>query len=182
MAKKKNEPAKEPYLTGKQKLFAIHYVNTLNATEAARLAGYKGTEGGLAVVGSKNIRNAKIRAKIDELMESMTITKDEVLRRLTEQATADLGEFLILYPDGTFGFNLKRIKQAGHLVKKIKMVPGGRVEVEFHDPQAALLALGRHYKLFTDKIDIAGALELAAKGYVGVSPDDWPGHEDDEAS
>lgn len=50
-------------LTSKQKKFVASY--TGNATEAARLAGYSGTDATLAQVGSENLRKPEIAAAID---------------------------------------------------------------------------------------------------------------------
>ena len=48
-------------LTAKQKLFAEAYVACLNATEAARRAGYKGSDNTLAVTGHDNLRKPKFQ-------------------------------------------------------------------------------------------------------------------------
>lgn len=57
----------------------------------------------------------------------------------------------ILKPD------LKAIQDAGlmHLVKKVDWKDGEQV-IEFQDPQAALNLLGRHFKLFTEKVEHTG--------------------------
>jgi hypothetical protein len=49
------------------------------------------------------------------------------------------------------------------------------VELELYDAQAALVHIGRHHKLFTDKSELTGkdGAPLVVKGYIGFSPDDW---------
>ena len=70
-------------LTEKQKRFIDYYIETGNATEAARKAGYKGKN--LDVIGSQNL--VKLRKFIDEKLkqkESERIaSQDEVLEFLT---------------------------------------------------------------------------------------------------
>jgi len=55
-------------LTLKQEKFVEAYMGKAagNATEAARLAGYKGNEATLAVTGFENLRKPNVKAAIDE--------------------------------------------------------------------------------------------------------------------
>lgn len=66
-----------------------------------------------------------------------------------------------------------------HLIKGVKHTPKG-INIEFYDAQAALVHVGRHHKLFTDKSEVTGkdGGPIAVKGYALVSPDDW----DDDGS
>jgi len=67
MGKIKEKPLGEP-LSLKQKLWVDAYVETGNATAAARTAKYKGTNGSLGVIGCENLKRLKafIRKKLDE--------------------------------------------------------------------------------------------------------------------
>ena len=60
-------------LTGKQRLFVEAYVGQArgNATEAARTAGYAGSEGTLAQVGYENLRKPEIRDAVDSLTRTI---------------------------------------------------------------------------------------------------------------
>jgi hypothetical protein len=60
-------------LTLKQSMFAQAYVGQAlgNATQAAALAGYKGTPGYLSVIGHKLVINGKVRAEIARLQEEI---------------------------------------------------------------------------------------------------------------
>jgi len=60
-------------LSGKQRKFCEAYVGEArgNATEAARLAGYKGTTKALTVVGSRNLGKPSIVQHITELAEKL---------------------------------------------------------------------------------------------------------------
>ena len=156
----------KPKLTDKQRLFVEFYMGQArwNATEAARLAGYSDPE----VSGWENKQKPAIQKAISRRIETVAMGADEVLLRLAEPARASFKPFLVegstgeLWPDLT-----TEAAQANlHLLKKIKPKKrvGGpvedqwvetEVELELHDAQAALVHLGRHHKLFTDKQELA---------------------------
>ncbi|WP_027480542.1 terminase small subunit [Deinococcus pimensis] len=70
---------------------------------------------------------------------------------------------------------VKYLKQLG-LIKKIKKSKDGTVEFELHDTVRALELVGKHHKLFTDKVDLGGdggslRVEIVRR-VVGPSEDD----------
>ena len=83
----------ERKLTLKQQRFADAYVYQCpgNASEAARIAGYKGSAGTLAVVGHENINKpnvAKLIASLERLMKEETRDeRAEALKKLWAIAT-----------------------------------------------------------------------------------------------
>ena len=156
-------------LTGKQRAFVDAYITCgFNATEAARRAGYSGDDNALAARGAENVRNSKVRAEIDLVLAERLMSRDEVLARLAEHAGVTLDDFV----DGYGDIDLDRARERGklHLVKKYTRTESvskfgnteTRSQIELHDPQAALVQLGRYYKLFTDKIEYALPPELTA--------------------
>ena len=52
-------------LTDKQKAFVNHYLICLNATEAAKRAGYKGSYDTLRSIGSENLTKPNIREVLE---------------------------------------------------------------------------------------------------------------------
>lgn len=85
---KPRKPRKRP-LTGKQAAFVHWYCSALvnmNATEAARRAGYKGNDHQLGVVGAENLAKPGIRETIDKRLEKALsgadVTVEAVLRRV----------------------------------------------------------------------------------------------------
>lgn len=74
-------------LTPKQKAFADYYIETGNATEAARKAGYKGSSNTLGVTGSENLRkpivSAYIKSRMAEIDAGRIATADEVMKFYT---------------------------------------------------------------------------------------------------
>lgn len=77
-------------LTDKQRRFVLRYVTCLNATRAARDAGYKDPE----QAGYENKRKQEVREAIDALLAEQSMPKSEVLARLTAHAQGDMGDFL----------------------------------------------------------------------------------------
>jgi len=138
-------------LTDKQKVFVEAYLETLNATESARRAKYRGNGQTLRAVGHENLTKPHIREEIDRRLKEMVMSADEVLLRLGEQAKAEYANYMT--PQG--GLDLSRLINAGkgHLIKKIKKTLAG-IEVEFYDAQAALVHLGKYHALFTDRLKV----------------------------
>lgn len=145
-------------LTGKQKAFIEAYVMCLNASEAARLAGYAGNDATLGAVGYENLRKPQIKTEIDKLLNERTISADQVRSRLSEHSTADINDFISIneftkQPQIDF----QKAKDLGklHLLKKVKFGKNGFVEsIELHDSQSALVQMGRIYGMFKDRVII----------------------------
>jgi phage terminase small subunit len=75
-------------LTAKQQAFVDNYIITLNATEAAKRAGYNCKDDmNYGMVGNENLKKPKIRAAIDKRMASkqdkLIADQDEILRFYT---------------------------------------------------------------------------------------------------
>jgi phage terminase small subunit len=161
-------------MTGKQRAFIDNYILTLNATEAARLAGYKGDNNTLAVVGYENLRNPKIAAQIDSRMAKLTISANETLARVTQQATGSLADFLIIDSSGNASIDFAKAQSAGKLglVKKYsetevsrttkdgEVISTKRVNIELYPADAALDKLMRYHSLYNDKIVLTWQEEI----------------------
>jgi hypothetical protein len=84
----------------------------------------------------------------------------EVLFRLGQQARAEQSQFFTSDRRGGIMVDTDAMLEAGlgHLIKAVtRDARTGRVtKVEFHDAQAALVHLGKHHKLFTEKSEITG--------------------------
>lgn len=80
-------------LTTKQRLFVEAYLASPNATEAARKAGYKGTDNALGVIGHKMLTNAKISAFVEKRVQSFGMTANDVLSELAAIARGDYQDF-----------------------------------------------------------------------------------------
>lgn len=78
-------------LTTKRQAFVEHYLACWNASEAARRASYAhpGTE------GHRLLQNVEIQEHIKERLTEVTMSADEVLKRLAEIArNLDSGDYL----------------------------------------------------------------------------------------
>lgn len=167
-------------MTGKQRKFFEAYITDpdSNATRAARIAGYANPE----KAGPRAAKSAKIVAAIEEVLHQQTMSRNEVLARLSSQAAAEYSEFI-----GTDGrIDLIGMKAAGkmHLIKSTRIIPAkhtkegfqftdDEIEVTFTDSQTALIWMGKHYAAFTDRTieenpaqdEIARALAEISKSY-----------------
>lgn len=141
-------------LTSKQQVWIEEYFSTWNATEAARRAGYAHPN----VEGPANLVKPSIAIAIRARIAEKTMTADEALVRLAEQARAEYSAYIM--SDGSV--DLEAMKRDGkmHLVKKVKPTKFG-LEVEFYDAQTALVNIGRHHKLFTDGLDLGGEVKFS---------------------
>jgi phage terminase small subunit len=155
-----------------QRRFLVEYLSAEkpNATAAAERVGYKTPN----KQGPRLLQNPKIRAAIDEYFHAYEMSAREVIARLSDQARGSLGDFLDIGSDYEPTLNLGKARREGklHLLKKFKQKKVTYVnkddeetvtewiEVELHDPQAALVHVGRYHGLFTDKTDITSGGEV----------------------
>lgn len=153
-------------LTDKQRAFVEEYLQSFNATQAAIAAGYSGKTA--HATGWENLRKPEIAEAVQKRLQEKAMSADEVLMRLAEHARGDMGAWLT--DDGEIDISEMKKANATRLLRKVKRTyrsgeteSGGtweetRVEVEIHDAQAALVHLGRHHKIFTDKVEHSGEL------------------------
>lgn len=140
-------------LTDKQRAFVYAYIQCLNATESARLAGYKGDDNTLAVVGWENLRKPNIRAEIDAVLSKQVMSVHEVLRRQTEIASLDVTDFFD-FTGNLPMFKPEKAKERGvlHLIKSFK-ISDKEFKVEFYDAQRAQETLAKYHDL-TNKVRV----------------------------
>lgn len=137
-------------LTPKQQAFCEHYIASLNASDAARKAGYRKP----AVQGYENLRKPHIQNYIEKVLKTHSTRRiasaEEVLEYLTSVARGEETE------------------------QALTVVGGNAVlidrEVATRDRLKAAELLGRRHTLFTDKaiveakVDPTGLLdEIAAQ-------------------
>lgn len=157
-------------LSKKRRVFVEEYLKDFNGTQAAIRAGY--SENGARSTASRLLTIDNISEAVEAGIEERAMSANEVLQRLASMARGDMGDFLDVNSMGIFNLDLAKAKELGllHLVKKVKdrsvmtMKMGAdgvevetethNFEVELHDAQAALVHLGRHHKLFTDRSEV----------------------------
>lgn len=149
-------------LTPKQQAFIEHYLICWNASEAARRAGYASKSANRE--GTRLLSNDVISTRVQERLNELKATADEVLVTLTQHKRGSLEDFI--NDDGSVNF--ARAREAGqmHLLKRYKVTKRTTedfsettVEIELHDAQTAAIWLGKTHKLFIDRVDATSAGE-----------------------
>jgi hypothetical protein len=140
-----------PKLTDKQKAFISWYCKVLNATEAARRAGYAGNDDTLRVVGSENLANPNIRAEIDRRLKASIPSAHEVLSRIGQTAFLDVTPYL--REDNTLDVQALSDAGLGHVVVGVKPGRNG-TEFTLAHPQAARKMLARYHRLLDRHVEL----------------------------
>jgi hypothetical protein len=142
-------------LTAKGRLFVEYFLGEANgnAKEAARLAGYKRSHNSAYQL----MRNPAVRALIDQQVEAVALAADKVLSLLAEQANGTMADFVSFDEAGKGYIDLKRACESGkmHLIRRHSCNRDGRIEIELYNAQEALIQLGRYFKLFTHRVEMA---------------------------
>lgn len=150
-------------LSPKQLAFVEHYLTTWNGAEAARLAGY--SEKAAKEQASRMLTNVNMQEAIAARLAELTMSADEVLTRLTEHARGSIAPFMRRTPTGDLrGFDMSD-DQKLHLIHKVSLttrtmkddVTEEKITLELYDAQTALALLGKHHKLFTEKVEHTGS-------------------------
>lgn len=147
--------------TAKQQLFIQHYAQTLNATEAAKRAGY--SENSARCTGWENLQKPDIKKAIQEEIENQLaeydLNKDGVIRELGLLAMSDMADFAEW---GAEGYSIKDSKQLGRAktraVQAVKFktikAPDGTVtyehDISLHNKVQALDKLGRAFGAYEE--------------------------------
>lgn len=155
-------------------IFAREYVIDLNASRAARAAGY--APDSAEVTGSQLLSNPKVRVKIDTLLaqraSKLEVKAEQVVDGLRKLAFFDYRKFF--NPDGSLipineldeeagsaieGFEVEEAYQ--HFGKGQAKPVGTIKKYKIASRGQNLERLGRHLKLFTDKVEVSGLEGLA---------------------
>lgn len=146
-------------LTPRQRLFVKEYLVDLNATQAAKRAGYSlktADKQGFQLLEKARIQEA-IQAEMKEREKRTEITADRVLQELARIGFSDIGDFVDYGPAGV------TIKESSEVdtkalaeVSEKRSDKGSTVTFKLHDKVSALEKLGRHLGLFKDKVELTG--------------------------
>ncbi|MDO5397049.1 MAG: terminase small subunit [bacterium] len=133
-------------MTEKQKIFADEYLIDCNATRAYKAAYPNVKRDAVAAAnGNRLLRNAKIKAYIDEQLEKLhnarTANAAEVMEYLTSVMRGQSeAEIVVIEGEGDGISSARRMNKAPDEREKLK----------------AAELLGKRYGLFTDKVNLTG--------------------------
>lgn len=119
-------------LTEKQKKFCDYYLETYNATESAKRAGY--SEKTAYSIGNENLKKVEIRKYIDKAIEKQDkeriASKDEVLEFFTKVMRGEIDDISVVFGEEH------------------------KVSPSIKERSRAAENLGKRYGLFTDRVSI----------------------------
>lgn len=177
-------------LNERQKMFAKEYIIDLNATQAAVRAGY--SEKTARSQGQRLLTNVDIQERIQKEMSKRSkrteITADNVLNELAHIAFDDIKEYLSFRTgkavtgyddDGEPIVDFTQIiemKDSDDIdtrnIQEISMSPKDGFKFKLHDKQKALVDLGKHLRLFTERIEQTGNMNVTFVDDIGGEEDD----------
>ena len=160
--------------TKKQRCFIETYLSTWNATRAAEIAGYKHPN----VAGASLLRHPEVKAAIAERMKQISMTADEVIARLAQQARADVSVFLRSSGEPDW----EMVQKYGYLIKRITKTRSGW-QIELHDAQQALMIIAKAQGLLVDRVQ-QNQMQTQVTFYLpekepGLPPHDGKGEDGD---
>jgi phage terminase small subunit len=152
------------------------YLVDLNATQAAIRAGY--SQNTATAIGAENLTKpdiaAAIKSAMDERAARTEITADRVLKELAKLGFSDIRRAIswranvtgmVEQEDGTERLAVtnevalidsdKIDDDTAAAVAEISQTAQGGLKIKFHDKKGALVEIGRHLGMFTDKVDVA---------------------------
>jgi phage terminase small subunit len=152
-------------LTVRQKLFALEYLKDLNATQAAIRAGYAARSA--KVTGCRLLTNANLQAEIqgatNRLSKKLELKAEDTLRGIANIAkfdprklfdekgnAKDIHDLDLETAQVLSGFDFVTLYEGEG---EQKHAFGQLRKVRFSDRLKAYELLGRHQKLFTDKVE-----------------------------
>lgn len=158
-----------------QAKFLKEYLKSGNATEAALKADYSPKTA--YSQGQRLLKNVEIARAVQKAINKLEISAENVLTELAKLAFSNMGDFVQPNKDGTQlvpDFSaLTRDQMAAIQEIKVDETGGGggdgkreriqRTTFKLADKGLNLERLGRHLKLFTDKIEVTAADEIIRK-------------------
>lgn len=155
-------------LTSKQIRFCQEYIVDMNATQAAIRAGY--SEKSAMEQGYQLLQKTPVRQKVDELkvaqQKRIEISADTILRELLRLATVDVTQ---AFDERGWLKDLKDIPEdvrraiSGLEIQELfqgegedRHIIGVVRKLRFYDKIKPLELLGKHIKLFADRIEHSG--------------------------
>lgn len=163
--------AKIGKLTIKQKRFAEEYLVDLNSAAAIQRAGYKVKPQHAGKLGHRTLQSPAVQEYIAELTAERSkrtqITADRVLEEIAKVAFVNIADFIdddgrMLPPGNINRENMATVQELTERVYGGDENPIVERKYKLNDKMNALEKLGKHLKLFTDKVET----EVTHKGSI----------------
>lgn len=162
-------------LSPKQEQFAREYLIDLNATAAARRAGYKDPNIGRQLITKNNV-SSRLQELMDARAERTEITADKVLKELALIGFSNMADYVEWNGEGvTFKASADLTREQTAVVLEVKSRKRTRVErdsgesvadiedvelsFKLHDKKGALVDIGKHLGMFIERKDITSGGE-----------------------
>jgi hypothetical protein len=113
----------EKRLTHRQNLFINYYLEHLNASKAARLAGYTRASN---VTGSELLHHPVISWEIEQRLQKHVLTKPEILDRLSRMAETSITDIVSVNNEGQLYLDTKKLSDPTNLLGIKKLVIRGK--------------------------------------------------------
>jgi phage terminase small subunit len=149
-------------LNPKQQRFVAEYLKDLNATQAAIRAGY--SEKTAKQIGSRLLTNVDVAEAIakgqEKIAEKAGVTVEKIIDELAKLGFSNMEDFASVGPDGSPALDCSKLnRNQWAAVNQIKVDDDGGVTLKLYDKRAALVDLGKHLGMFTDKSEHKVTLE-----------------------
>ncbi len=154
----------------RHEIFAREYVKDLNGTRAAIAAGY--AKKSARISASRLLTNANISALIASLTKKHTdnldLDAEKVLTELSKRAFSNFLDYVRIREDGDAVVDLSKLTRdqaaAIHEITVFEYMEGKgksarrvkRTKFKLADKDRSLELLGKHLKLFTERVEMSG--------------------------
>jgi phage terminase small subunit len=161
-------------LTPRQRRFCEEYIVDLNASAAARRAGYSADTA--YSIGHENLKKPEVAAEIERLQADRSdrteVTADEVVLELRRLAFVNMLDYITIQDDGSYVVDfsmLNRAKAAAVREVTVETYTEGRgedaqavkrVKFTLADKKSALELLGKHLGLFPNQLNLKAQVGL----------------------
>lgn len=146
-------------LTPRQQAFAEYYIQTGNATEAAKQAGYSKKTAG--VIGDENLKKPYIKEYIDNRLEEMSVervaTAQEVMETLTRVLRREEKETVVVTIKTHKSWYDENGKKQILDTEEPQLV---EVPPKLSDVNKSAELIGKRWGLYSEKVDLSGGVDL----------------------
>ena len=174
--------------------FAQELAKGKSATDAYLAAGYTGKQKSLHEAASRLSRSVKVQSRVTEIQqrgaERAEVTVERVIRELAKIGFSDIRKLVKWRSNATVvgedpdtgadqmrAFNEVEIVDSSQIdddtagaISEVSQTKEGTLKVKLHDKQAALVTIGKHLGMFTEKVEHSGAVALTPSITINGKP------------